>query len=63
MPIYQSSTYEYHGEESYHDVRYIRLNNTPNHIALSEKLASLENAEAAMVTASGMAAQFLCELM
>src|SRR4030095_16032183 len=37
-------------------IRYIRLNNTPNHIVLNEKLASLENAEAAMVTSSGMAA-------
>jgi cystathionine beta-lyase/cystathionine gamma-synthase len=37
-------------------VRYIRLNNTPNHLALAEKLAALENAEDAVVTASGMAA-------
>src|SRR5687768_9164185 len=56
MPVFQSATYEYTGETSYHDVKYIRLNNTPNHIALNEKLAALENAEAAMVTASGMAA-------
>ncbi len=56
MPIFQSSTYEYAGEEGYHDIRYIRLNNTPNHLALHEKLAGLENGEAALVTASGMAA-------
>lgn len=56
MPIFQSSTFETAGEASYHDVRYIRLNNTPNHLALHEKLAALENAEAALVTASGMAA-------
>lgn len=56
LPVFQSATYEYAGESSYHDVKYIRLNNTPNHIALNEKLAALENAEAAMVTASGMAA-------
>ena len=56
MPIFQSSTFEYAGEGSYDDVRYIRLNNTPNHIVLSHKLAALENAEAALVTASGMAA-------
>jgi cystathionine beta-lyase/cystathionine gamma-synthase len=56
MPIFQSSTFEYAGQTSYHDIKYIRLNNTPNHIALHEKLASLENAEAALVTASGMAA-------
>jgi cystathionine beta-lyase/cystathionine gamma-synthase len=56
LPVFQSSTYEYAGEASYHDVKYIRLNNTPNHFALHEKLAALENAEAAIVTASGMAA-------
>jgi cystathionine beta-lyase/cystathionine gamma-synthase len=56
MPVFQSSTYEYTGATSYHDLKYIRLNNTPNHIALHQKLAALENAEAALVTASGMAA-------
>ena len=56
MPIFQSSTFEYTGATSYHDLKYIRLNNTPNHIALHQKLAALENAEAALVTASGMAA-------
>ena len=55
MPIFQSAMFEYKGESSYHDLKYIRLNNTPNHAALHEKLASLENAEAALVTASGMA--------
>jgi len=56
MPVFQSATYEYAGEKSYDDVRYIRLNNTPNHLALAEKLAALENAEDALVTGSGMAA-------
>ena len=56
MPIFQSSTFEYAGQKSYHDLKYIRLNNTPNHVALHQKLAALENAEAAIVTASGMAA-------
>ena len=56
MPIFQSSTFEYAGQTSYHDLKYIRLNNTPNHIALHQKLASLENGEAALVMASGMAA-------
>lgn len=56
MPIFQSSTFEYAGASSYHDLKYIRLNNTPNHMALHEKLAALENAEAALVTSSGMAA-------
>jgi cystathionine beta-lyase/cystathionine gamma-synthase len=56
MPIFQSSTYEYTGQGSYHDLRYIRLNNTPNHLVLHTKLAMLENAEAALVAGSGMAA-------
>ncbi len=56
MPIFQSATFEYTGETGYHDLKYIRLNNTPNHDALHKKLAALENAEAALVTASGMAA-------
>jgi cystathionine beta-lyase/cystathionine gamma-synthase len=56
IPVFQSSTFEYTGANSYHDLKYIRLNNTPNHIALHQKLAALENAEAALVTASGMAA-------
>jgi cystathionine beta-lyase/cystathionine gamma-synthase len=56
MPIFQSSTFEYTGASSYNGLKYIRLNNTPNHVALHQKLAALENAEAALVTASGMAA-------
>ncbi len=56
MPVFQSAMFEYAGEKSYDDLKYIRLNNTPNAVALSAKLASLENAEAALVTASGMAA-------
>lgn len=56
MPIFQSAMYETAGEGSYHDIKYIRLNNTPNQIALQEKLSALENAEAALVTSSGMAA-------
>jgi cystathionine beta-lyase/cystathionine gamma-synthase len=56
IPIFQSAMFEYGDEADYHSLKYIRLNNTPNHIALHEKLAALENAEAALVTASGMAA-------
>lgn len=56
LPIFQSATYEYGGEDDYHDIRYIRLNNTPNHTVLHAKLAAIEGAEAAMVAASGMAA-------
>ena len=56
MPIFQSSTFEYAGATSYHDLKYIRLSNTPNHVALHQKLAALENGEDALVTSSGMAA-------
>ncbi len=56
MPIFQSATYEYAGEGSYDEVRYLRNNNTPSQLALHAKLAVLEGAEDALVTASGMAA-------
>jgi cystathionine beta-lyase/cystathionine gamma-synthase len=56
MPIFQSATFEYSGQTGDHDLTYIRLNNTPNHLALHRKLAALENGEAALVTSSGMAA-------
>jgi cystathionine beta-lyase/cystathionine gamma-synthase len=56
MPIFQSATFEYRGEKSYDDVRYLRLNNTPGQLALQSKLAALEGSAAALVTASGMAA-------
>jgi len=56
MPIFQSSTFESPGGDSYDTMRYIRLNNTPNHDVLHDKLAALENADSALVTASGMAA-------
>lgn len=56
LPVFQSAMYEYRPAESYHDIPYIRLNNTPNHLVLGRKLAALENAPAAVVAASGMAA-------
>ncbi|HKD52726.1 MAG TPA: aminotransferase class I/II-fold pyridoxal phosphate-dependent enzyme [Steroidobacteraceae bacterium] len=56
MPIFQSATFEYAGEGSYHDVRYLRINNTPSQLTLHAKIAALEGAAAALVTASGMAA-------
>jgi cystathionine beta-lyase/cystathionine gamma-synthase len=54
-PIFQSSIYEYHGED-YHDVGYIRLSTTPNHRVLARRIADLESTEDALVTGSGMAA-------
>ncbi|MBV9344140.1 MAG: PLP-dependent transferase [Gammaproteobacteria bacterium] len=56
MPIFQSATYRYAGERGYDDVRYLRSHNTPTQLALHAKLAALEHAEAALATASGMAA-------
>ena len=56
MPIFQTAMFHTAGDADYHDIRYIRLSNTPNHRVLHDKLAALEGAEAALVTASGMAA-------
>ena len=56
LPVFQSSTFEYAGQSSYDELKYIRMNNTPNHEVLHNKLAALENADTALVTASGMAA-------
>ena len=54
-PIYQTSTYEYHGE-GYDDIGYIRLSTTPIHRVLGRRIAVLEGTEDALVLASGMAA-------
>jgi len=56
MPLFQSAMFESLGQTSYHDLKYIRLNNTPTQVALHAKLAAIENAESALATASGMAA-------
>lgn len=54
-PAFMTANFEYHGE-AYHDVGYLRLSNSPNHAVLHRRLASLEGAEDALVTGSGMAA-------
>jgi cystathionine beta-lyase/cystathionine gamma-synthase len=56
LPVFQTAMYEYEPAADYHAIKYIRLNNTPNHAVLHGKLAALENAESALVAASGMAA-------
>jgi len=56
LPVFQSATFEYQGQDRYDQLRYIRLNNTPNHQALHAKLAAVCGGEAALVTGSGMAA-------
>lgn len=55
-PIFQSATFESADGAGYDDVRYLRVNNTPSQSILGRKLATLESADAALVTASGMAA-------
>ncbi|MCI2421929.1 PLP-dependent transferase [Saccharopolyspora sp. K220] len=56
FPIYQSTVYSVPADTDYHDIRYIRLNSTPSQTYLHDKLAALEGAEAALATASGLAA-------
>ena len=55
LPIFQTSIYDERWAQS-EGLRYMRLSNSPNHDALGAKLAALEGAEEAIVTASGMAA-------
>lgn len=52
-PIFTSSAIEYLDDSQ---VRYPRYFNTHNNLVVAEKIAALENAEAALVTSSGMAA-------
>lgn len=52
-PLYMSTSYAFEDVEV---KRYPRYFNTPNQVALSEKIAALEHAEAAMIFGSGMAA-------
>jgi cystathionine beta-lyase/cystathionine gamma-synthase len=56
FPIYQSTVYAVPPGTDYHAIRYVRLNSTPSQQDLHRKLAALEEGEAAVATASGMAA-------
>ena len=56
LPIFQSATFAVEQEQTYDENRYLRLSNTPNHQVLHAKLADICGGEAALVTASGMAA-------
>ncbi|HLI41327.1 MAG TPA: PLP-dependent transferase [Streptosporangiaceae bacterium] len=56
FPVYQGTVYSVEPGTSYHDIPYIRLSSTPSQRYLHDKLAALEGAEAAVATASGMAA-------
>lgn len=53
-PIFPSSAYDYEGASN--GTLYPRYFNTPNHVAVAEKLAALENAEEGIIMSSGMAA-------
>jgi cystathionine beta-lyase/cystathionine gamma-synthase len=55
-PIFQSSVFEQPQGVGYDEILYPRLSTLPNHTVLAARLASLEEGEAALVTASGMAA-------
>ncbi|MGB5645820.1 MAG: PLP-dependent aspartate aminotransferase family protein [Muriicola sp.] len=52
-PLYMSTSYAFEGVDI---KRYPRYFNTPNQMALSQKIAALEHAETAMIFGSGMAA-------
>ena len=56
MPIFQSAMFEYAGEGSYHDLSTSGSTTRRTHDALHAKLAAMENGEAALSAASGMAA-------
>ncbi|WP_100445331.1 trans-sulfuration enzyme family protein [Glycomyces xiaoerkulensis] len=55
-PIYQGTVFETAPGSSHGDVRYIRMGTNPSQRHLHDRLASLEGAETAVATASGMAA-------
>jgi len=54
-PIFPSTAYDFIDVE---DDKYPRYFNTPNQLALSKKIADLENCEAALLFGSGIAAIF-----
>lgn len=56
FPIYQGTVYESRPGESYNDIQYVRMGTTPSQVYLHDKLAELEGGEAAVASASGMAA-------
>ena len=56
FPIYQGTVFEADPGGADGDVRYIRLGTNPSQRHLASRLAALEGAEAAVATASGMAA-------
>jgi cystathionine beta-lyase/cystathionine gamma-synthase len=61
MPIFQSSTFV-SGVGSRDEVLYTRYGNNPNQVAVAQRLAALEGAEASIFLASGMGATALAHL-
>jgi len=56
-PVFQSANYlQEEDAATYSAVRYMRLSNSPQHLALAKKLATIERSEDALPCASGMAA-------
>ena len=55
-PVYTATVWASEDSAEYDAILYPRLNNLPNHKQLEAKLCSLEGGEAALITASGMAA-------
>jgi cystathionine beta-lyase/cystathionine gamma-synthase len=55
-PIVRSTVFEARENESYGEIRYGRLSTLAGHVEVAGVLASIENGEAGLVTASGMAA-------
>ena len=52
-PLYMATSYAFEGVET---KRYPRYFNTPNQVALAQKMAALEHGEASLIFGSGMAA-------
>ena len=61
MPIYPTTTF-YSDPSGQGDVLYTRYGNGPNQAVLEQRLASLDGAEDALVTASGMSAMAIALL-
>jgi cystathionine gamma-synthase/cystathionine gamma-lyase/cystathionine beta-lyase len=55
-PVFQSANFLQEDVATYGAVRYLRLSNSPQQLALAAKLAAIEGAEDALPLASGMAA-------
>src|SRR5690606_27862747 len=56
FPIYQGTVFQSRPGEAYDEIQYVRMSTTPSQQYLADKLAELEQGEAAVATASGMAA-------